>query len=386
MSKNIAYLLPLLLIILPSANAVYNVLKYGAKPDGITDSTKPFLNAWDSACRSVKPAQIYVPRGRYLLKVVVFNGPCRNKIVFTIIGTLVAPLDYQVIGSSPHWILFNEVVEFSLYGGAIDARGAAFWACKTIHKSCPQGARSLKFNSGRNIVISGLKSINSQMAHIVINACNNVMVRRVTLIAPDQSPNTDGIHMEASTGVTITGSSIGTGDDCISIGPGSRNVLIDKVRCGPGHGISIGSLAKTLKEEGVQGVIVKNAVFTGSQNGLRIKSWARASNGFVRGVVYQNIVMNNVKNPIIIDQRYCPSNSGCPNQHSGIKISDVTYQNIRGTSATPLAVNFHCSKTNPCSGIKLLNVKLTYQSRPAQSSCVNAAGTSSGVGVTGGCL
>jgi hypothetical protein len=32
------------------------------------------------------------------------------------------------------------------------------------------------------------------------------------------------------------------GDDCMSIGNGTHNLHVSKVICGPGHGISIGSL------------------------------------------------------------------------------------------------------------------------------------------------
>lgn len=77
---------------------------------------------------------------------------------------------------------------------------------------------------------------------------------------------------------------------------------------------SIGSLAKDLEEEGVQNVTVKNAAFTGTQNGLRIKSWARASTGFVKGVHFEGVTMDNVQSPIVIDQNYCPHNQGCPSQ------------------------------------------------------------------------
>ena len=59
---------------------------------------------------------------------------------------------------------------------------------------------------------------------------------------------------------------------------------------------------------------VKQSVFTGTENGLRIKSWARPSKGFVKGVQFLNIVMRNVQNPIIIDQNYCPRNINCPGQ------------------------------------------------------------------------
>ena len=54
---------------------------------------------------------------------------------------------------------------------------------------------------------------------------------------PGDSPNTDGMHVERCSDVTIEGAQIGTGDDCISHGQGLTNVQISKVTCGPGHGI-----------------------------------------------------------------------------------------------------------------------------------------------------
>ncbi|KAL5783978.1 hypothetical protein ACOSQ2_006370 [Xanthoceras sorbifolium] len=366
----------LFMFFVQSSNAAYNVITYGAKPDGKTDSTNSFLKAWASACGSAKASTIYVPKGRYLMKAAVFRGPCMNRITFQIDGTIVAPNDYRALGNSGYWILFIQVDRLTVIGGTLDAKGAAFWACRNTGKNCPVGARSITFNWANNVVISGLTSINSQLSHLVINSCNNVVVRNVNLIAPDKSPNTDGIHVQSSTGVTITGSTLKTGDDCISIGPGTRNLLMNNIKCGPGHGVSIGSLGKDLNEDGVQNVTLTNAVFTGSDNGVRIKSWARASNSFVRNVVFQNIIMNNVENPILIDQNYCPNNQGCP----------LTYRNIKGTSATPEAVTFDCSPSNPCRGIRLQDIKLSYMNRAATSSCKNIGGTSSGVLMPDSCL
>lgn len=79
---------------------------------------------------------------------------------------------------------------------------------------------------------------------------------------------------------------------------------------------SIGSLGKDLKEPGVQNVTVKTVTFTGTQNGVRIKTWGRPSTGFVRNVLFQDAIMVNVENPVIIDQNYCPDNQGCPGQVS----------------------------------------------------------------------
>jgi len=77
---------------------------------------------------------------------------------------------------------------------------------------------------------------------------------------------------------------------------------------------SIGSLGKESVEVGVQNITVKTATFTGTENGVRIKSWARPSNGFAKNIRFQHCVMNNVQNPIVIDQNYCPGNENCPNQ------------------------------------------------------------------------
>lgn len=69
-----------------------------------------------------------------------------------------------------------------------------------------------------------------------------------------------------------------------------------------------------MQENGVQNVTVKSATFTNTQNGVRIKTWGRPSKGFARNILFQDNVMVNVENPIIIDQNYCPDNKGCPGQ------------------------------------------------------------------------
>ncbi|GAY65571.1 hypothetical protein CUMW_242200, partial [Citrus unshiu] len=142
---------------------------------------------------------------------------------------------------------------------------------------------------------------------------------------------------------------IGTGDDCVSVGPGTTNLWIENVACGPGHGISIGSLGKELHEAGVQNV-------------------------------------TNVDNPIAIDQNYCPDNKNCPGKPSGVKISDMTYQDIHGSSATKVVVKFDCSPMYPCFGINLEDVKLIYKNQPAEASCRNADGSASGFVQPNSCL
>ncbi|KAL2507176.1 Pectin lyase-like superfamily protein [Forsythia ovata] len=389
---NPVYILALVLGLLSESLAAinpvtYNVLDSGAKADGKTDSTAGFVKAWSAACGTTNPAIIYAPPGRYLLKNARFRGQCKNKAIrIRIEGTLVAPSDYNVIGNAGNWLLFEGADGVSIEGGFLDGQGTGLWACKTSGKTCPTGATTLGISNSKNVAINGLTSLNSQMFHIVINGCDNIKVQGVKVLASGNSPNTDGIHVQLSTRVTILDSKISTGDDCVSIGPGTSNLWIENVACGPGHGISIGSLGKDLKEAGVENVTVKTVTFKNTQNGLRIKTWARQSSGYVRGVMFQHAIMNNVQNPIVIDQNYCPNNKNCPGQVSGVKISDVTYEDIHGTSATEVAVKFDCSKTNPCHGIRMEDVNLTYKNQAAKASCANAAGTTSGLIEPTSCL
>lgn len=71
--------------------------------------------------------------------------------------------------------------------------------------------------------------------------------------------------------------------------------------------ISIGSLGRYKNEGDVRNLVVKDCTLTGTDNGVRIKSWENSpSVSNVVNMTFDNIIMNRVENPIIIDQTYCP--------------------------------------------------------------------------------
>lgn len=74
---------------------------------------------------------------------------------------------------------------------------------------------------------------------------------------------------------------------------------------------SIGSLGKYADEGDVRGVRIKNCSLTGTTNGLRIKAWPERYPGAASDVSFSDIIMKDVKNPIIIDQEYDCEPANC---------------------------------------------------------------------------
>ncbi|KAL2536726.1 Polygalacturonase QRT2 [Forsythia ovata] len=232
-------------------------------------------------------------------------------------------------------------------------------------------SQAITFSKCTNLRVTNLMIKNPQQMHVNFQDCQNVEASNLTLTAPEKSPNTDGIHVSGTRNISIKNSVVKTGDDCISIVNGSRNVQATGIVCGPGHGISIGSLGKNGAEDQVSNVLVNGAAISGTTNGLRIKTWQGGS-GYAKNITFENVVMQNVNNPIIIDQNYCDQNEPCQNQKSAVQVENVVYKNIRGTSASEVAMKFDCSATFPCKGVVLQNVNLTGQAgRNAKATCTN---------------
>jgi polygalacturonase len=72
-------------------------------------------------------------------------------------------------------------------------------------------------------------------------------------------------------------------------------------------------------------VTVEAAALTGTQNGLRIKTWGKPNRGSVTGVVFSRVTMRGVHNPIVVDQNYCPGHDQCPGKVRQIGAHLYTY-------------------------------------------------------------
>lgn len=219
--------------------------------------------------------------------------------------------------------------------------------------------QALRFYGSFNVLVAGITIVNSSQCHLKFDNCQGVMVHDVTISSPENSLNTDGIHLQNSKDVSIHHTNMACGDDCISIQTGCSNINIHNVNCGPGHGISIGGLGRDNTKACVSNVTVRDVNMLRTMNGVRIKTW-QGGVGLVQDIRFSNIQVTEVQTPIIIDQFYCDK-STCRNQTSAVGVSGVQYENIRGTF-TIKPVHFACSDSLPCSGISLTGVQL----RPVQ--------------------
>ncbi|KAL9348014.1 hypothetical protein Peur_059380 [Populus x canadensis] len=388
-----------------NSTGVFDVRSFGAVGDGITDDTDAFKMAWDAACNQDDSAVILVPYGfEFMIQSTIFTGPCQGGLVFQVTcfvipvmlffvplevckdllilvigyvlfnekvdGTLMppdGPDSWPQKNSRRQWLVFYRINEMSLLGGGvIDGRGEKWWdlPCKphkgingtTMPGPCDSPI-AIRFFMSSNLTVQGLKIKNSPQFNFRFDNCKNVHVESIHITAPALSPNTDGIHIENTNGVEIYNSVISNGDDCVSIGSGCYDVDIRNITCGPGHGISIGSLGNHNSRACVSNITVRDSVIRVSDNGVRIKTWQGGS-GAVSGITFSNIHMDNVRNPIIIDQFYCLS-KGCTNQTSALSVSDILYENIKGTyNIRSPPMHFACSDSVPCTNLTLSDVEL----------------------------
>ncbi|KAK8544738.1 hypothetical protein V6N13_045817 [Hibiscus sabdariffa] len=322
-----------------NAQHYFDVGKFGAVGDGKTDDSPAFLKAWEAVCGARgETATLKIPADKiFLLYPLEFAGPCKSSSIHIQV----------LISERPTALLFH--------------------LCNDLR-------------------LSGLTHLNSQNNHISIHSCSGVSISNLHIIAPSDSPNTDGIVIALSTQLLISNTFIGTGDDCIAIKGGTSNINITSVTCGPGHGISIGSLGEDGTNQNVDQVYVTGCTFKGSTNGARIKT-TPGGTGYARGVSFQGITLIASGNPIVIDQHYCNGlDHHCQDQKKAVAINGVTFSGFQGTSSVVEAINLDCSKQG-CRGITIDNVNISSSvGQDLRAVCNNAHGTSASTVPVVSCL
>ncbi|KAI4368040.1 hypothetical protein MLD38_016650 [Melastoma candidum] len=219
--------------------------------------------------------------------------------------------------------------------GTIDGQGEIWWNMwrqRTLRFTRPS---LVEFVNSKGIVISNVAFRNSPFWNIHPVYCSNVVIRYVTILAPHDSPNTDGIDPDSSNNVCIEDSFISVGDDLVSVKSGwdeygiaygrrSSGITIRRiVGSTPFAGISVGSETSG----GIENVLAENINLFNTGIGIHVKTNI-GRGGFVKDITFSDIYMENVRKGIKIvgdagdhpDDYYNPS---ALTFVRGIRIKDI---------------------------------------------------------------
>jgi polygalacturonase len=199
-------------------------------------------------------------------------------------------------------------------GGSIDGRGGATLLSQNVtwwdlahqakitdkNQSVPW---LIVLHHADNFTLYNITLRNSPGFHVAVNSTDGFTAWGVKIMTPKIARNTDGIDPGSSRNITITHCFIHAGDDDVAVKSGksgpSSNISVLHNHFYTGHGMSIGSGTSG----GVDHMLVDDLTIDGADNGIRIKS-DRSRGGLVHDIVYRNVCMRDVKNPLFFTPLY----------------------------------------------------------------------------------
>ena len=165
----------------------------------------------------------------------------------------------------------------------------------------------------KGMLVQGLTFMNSPSWNIHPAFSEDLDFIDIRVKAPWDSPNTDGFDPESCRNVRLLGAEISVGDDCIAIKSGKiglgrkykrpcENLEIGWCALLDGHGgVTVGSEMAG----GVRKVRAHHCYMKGNDRALRIKTRRdRGKDGIVDDILFQDIRMDGVKMPLIVNSFY----------------------------------------------------------------------------------
>lgn len=295
----------------------FRITDYGAIPDGITSNSGAIMKTI-TACERTGGGTVVVPPGRFLTAAISLGSNLDLHLEQGATLLLSNKFDDYPIDSRGGYV--NQIVadnchDVAITGeGTIDGQGQPWWTAyrKLRNGEAPPGALAHRpymvlFRNCTRVRVQGITLANSPSFHLVPEACTDVVIDHVQIVAPANSPNTDACD-PSGWNFLITHCTFDVGDDCIAIKPGSRptrdkpaceNFFISDCTFRHGHGMSIGGQSAG----GLRHLIVTDCIFDGTDCGIRMKA-NRGVGGLVEDCTYENLTMKGVKVPVYISSYY----------------------------------------------------------------------------------
>jgi polygalacturonase len=382
-------------------------LTYGAVADGVTDDTVAIQTAVDT-CAANGGGSVPFNTGTFL------TGPftLKSHIMLqvnagaTILGTIDQSRYVPAYIGTPYrpnqaLISVADATDVGIIGnGTIDGQGgvtppgagAKSWydLARTAtfpYASFPFAPSSnglprpwlVEFWNTSGVTVQGVHLQNSPMWHLALRYVTDARINGITVTAPSNSPNTDGIDVVSSNVVTIWNVNIADGDDDVAIKSGlppiyqdpatpmpqaaTQNIKVVNATFTSGHGVSVGSEAIN----GAHDIYLLNITMSGTSNGFRIKT-GRDRGSQIHDIYVQNVTMTNVTQPIVLNSYYPASSppACCTDPPQAITsttpfVSNISIANLIATGATNNSFIVGLPES-PILNVTLNNVHITQSS------------------------
>ncbi|MAE67698.1 MAG: endopolygalacturonase [Phycisphaeraceae bacterium] len=407
---------------MPASPGPFNILDFGAVPDGRTRCTAAIRRAIE-CCKAAGGGTVLVPAGRFLTGPIVLasditlhvdagahvlfstdlddyptvlqhrgGGHCHgfSPCVFAENASNVAVVGRGILDGQgrPWWKLVMDRIENRPVDPAVRARIDAFQRADR-EMNLPGGTGGfnrpilLQFVACTNVLVQGVTLTNSPTWTLHPLFCENVTVHAITLINPFDAPNTDGVNPDSCRNVRISDCLIDTGDDCVTLKSGvgrgdhrpCENIAVTNCSMVHGHG---GVVIGSEMSGGVRNVVVSNCIFDETYRGVRIKS-RRGRGGAVEDIRVSNIIMRRVVCPLVINLFYsCGGEPDDPYLYGTdakpvdertptvrrIHLSGITATDFRGAAA------FICGlPERPVEGVTFSDMRMTADPEETEGGC-----------------
>lgn len=383
-----------------------NVRKFGAKGDGITDDTM-FIQAAINACPI--NGRVYIPNGVYSVAPLFLKSNITielsenahllgntDRTKYPVLPGMTLLTDESDDYNLGTWegnpldcfasiITGIEVENVNIVGkGIIDGNAQnGDWWINPRDKRIAWRPRGVFLVRCKNITFQGVTVTNTPSWNLHPYFSDDIHFIDMKLISPKDSPNTDGCDPESCRNVDIIGVHFSVGDDCIAIKSGK--IYMGRKYKRPSEGFNIrncsmnfGHGAVVLGSEmagGIKNINVTNCIFNETDRGLRIKTRrGRGKDAVIDGIVFENIRMNSVLTPLVINMfyfcdpdgktEYVWSKEKLPVDDRTPYLGEFHFRNISCTNVNVAAGTFYGLPEQPIKKITLENIDFSYAKNP----------------------
>ena len=305
----------------PHGKVIYNVKDFGATGKKADDARPAIQKALDTA--ALKGGSVYLPPGEYTSGTLHLRS--HVSLYIEAGATLIAsenPKDFarDKVKSKDALLFGKDLEDICIEGrGTIDGQQKYYWAPDTTERAFSHKKTVVKLGVSQmrsypagfpkqedyphllwlgrchNVKITGLSWLHSPSWSFALFACSRVVIDGIYIYTSlKEAVWADGIDIVSSHDISISNSTIETGDDCIAIvcgipewGPDypTENITITNCR------FSSASAAIKFTEGNsrlVQHVVINNCTIFNTNRGITLQI---ATGGTVRDVVISNITM-----------------------------------------------------------------------------------------------